>query len=162
VLSTKLSGLNNERCIIVRPNASLTLYHALLFFTGIALVSLIIGVRFMLLGAWFILPIAVLELLLLAFCLKCVLQSNQREESIRIAPDKVLLTRQDAQSQQTHTLSRHWLRVVDEQDANSEDNDWQPHRVFLRSHGQSHEVGSFVNNAEKRELAKLLRQALAQ
>jgi uncharacterized membrane protein len=162
MLSTELSAFTNEQCIIVRPNASLSHYHAILFFAGIALVSLIIGIRFLLLGAWMILPIALVELMLLALCLKCVLRSNQREEFIRIAPDQVLLTQHDAQSQQTHKLSRHWLRVIDDQDVGKKDNDWQPLRVLLRSHGQSHEVGSFVNNAEKRELAKLLRQALAQ
>lgn len=160
MLSTSQSAGDNAQSIIVRPNASLTCYHALLFFTGIALVSLIIGTRFLLLGAWVILPFALLEMLLLAFCLRQVLRSNKRMESIRIAEDHVQLTQQDVWQEQSYRLSRHWLRVIDETGSDAEF-DWQPKRVLLRSHGQSHEIGSFVNNAEKKELIRWLRQALS-
>ncbi len=147
MLTSKHSAATREHSIIVQPNASLNRQSAMLFFVGILLVSLLIAVRFAMLGAWIILPFALAELILLGFCLLTVLKSNLRMESITIKDDMVTVTRKDAVSEESDQFHRYWVQLVSNADKSSV---WQPARLLLRSHGRSVEIGDFINNEEKK------------
>ncbi|OOZ41430.1 DUF2244 domain-containing protein [Solemya elarraichensis gill symbiont] len=147
MLTSKHSAATREHSIIVQPNASLNRQSAMLFFVGISLVSLLIVVRFAMLGAWIILPFSLAELSLLGFCLLKVLKSNQRMESIHIKNDTVTVTRKDAVNEDSTQFHRYWVQLVSNVDKSSV---WRPARLLLRSHGRSREIGNFINNEEKK------------
>jgi len=54
------------------------------------------------------------------------------------------------------TLARVWARVVLERCPKQ----WYPSRLLIRSHGRAVEVGTFLNEEERRRLAEELAQNL--
>lgn len=163
LLTSEHLDSTSEHRITVRPNASLSQRGAYLFFAGIFVVSLTIALRFFVLGAWLILPFALIELGVLAFCLGLVLKSNQRMESIYIKDDGVTLILRDKNSESRLDFHRYWVQLVTEVSGTGKFiSEWHPMRLLLRSHGRSVEIGSFINYKEKKQLEEQLRNALLQ
>ena len=97
---------------------------------------------------------AVLELLVVAWCVVRVWRASACGQVITIAPDGVeISTTAGAQPAHYHP---YWMKVRLQQGR------WPgwPSQLLVGSHGRETEVGAFLNDAERRELARRLMQLL--
>lgn len=141
---------------IIRPNRSLSMRGALLFLCGIGLLTLVIGVRYAMLGAWLILPLQGLEMILLVTVMVMLMRSQDRSETIRVRGDEVQVVKRDRKQLREWTFSRYWARVILQPGAI----EWYPSRLLIRSHGRELEIGSCLVETERQQLAKDLKQVL--
>ncbi|WP_226661275.1 DUF2244 domain-containing protein [Microbulbifer aggregans] len=78
-------------CILLAPNQSLSFSGNLWVFISLVAVSLGISIAFALIGAWMVIPFALLEVVLLAVLFGYVYLEGTRREVIRISDDRVML-----------------------------------------------------------------------
>lgn len=139
---------------VLRPNRSLDWRGNLRFLGLIAAVSLSIAGWFAWLGAWLILPFAGLELLALWFGLYLVAVRGLAKETILIDGDKLEICKGRWQIESRTCLQRCWAQVRLEPANHA----WYPRRLMIRSHGTDTEIGSFLGDAEKEQLARELKR----
>lgn len=131
--------------------------------TGFALVmgvatafGFIIGVAFMLAGAWPVIGFCGLEIGLLYVAFRLNYRAGRRYERIRLTDDG-LQVRQYGPKGETGRWEAEpgWLRVAV--------NEVPPHKgeITLSSHGRAMVIGRFLPPAERREVAEALRAAIA-
>jgi uncharacterized membrane protein len=97
---------------------------------------------------------AVLELVAVAWCVTWVWRASARGQVVTIAPDGVeIKATAGAPPARYHP---YWMKV------RLEPGRWPgwPSRLLVGSHGRETEVGAFLNDAERRELAQRLMQLL--
>ncbi len=97
-----------------------------------------------------------LDVLIMWWAFKRNFRDSEKAERIIAEGDAITLQRLTPTSRDDIRFNRRWLRVELEQDAERE----LVGRLFLRSHGQSHEIASFLGAEERVSLAKALRRAL--
>ena len=97
---------------------------------------------------------AVLVLAAVAWCMAWVWRASARGQIITIAPDGVEITATE-RSPPAH-YHPYWMKV------RLQPGRWPgwPSRLLVGSHGRETEVGAFLNDAERRELAQRLMQLL--
>lgn len=142
----------------LRPNCSLTLRSAAIFFAVIAAVSLAIAGSFAAAGYWPILPIAGLELLGLGAAMWLSMRQGGRRENIRIDDSRVIVQKHAGGREWQCAFARPWTRVDLVPPAAR---NW-PNRLVLRSMGRSVEIGSFLTDEERDELQQRLRHVIGE
>ena len=145
-----------SRRFLIRPNCSLSWRETIQFYLGVLLVSLGIAIAFALRGAWLILPFAGLEMLVLGAALYVVARRAARWQEISINVDSVRVIDQGPGQRQMRSFQRAWAKVIHEDAANKN----HPSRLSIRSHGRSVEIGTCLNETEKRDLAEQLSRAV--
>jgi uncharacterized membrane protein len=102
-------------------------------------------------------PFAALELAVVAYCLHRVWRRSAVGETISLYPEALEVTRMDeaAEPQRFHP---YWVRI----ELRSARRFGWPSRLVLRSHGREVEIGAFLNDAERRQLARRLTDLLLQ
>jgi len=120
-------------------------------------VSLAIGLVFYLAGAWPVVGFLGLDVALLWWALRYN-QTGPQSERISITPHELIVERRERGRSGTETrLIRQWVRIVLEEDADR--NLVGP--LYLVSKELRVEIGRFLGAAERRDLARQLRLALA-
>lgn len=140
-----------EFSAMARRNNSLDSSERFLVFAALFVVSVGIACAFAALGAWLILPFAGLEMLVLFLALRYVDRHAADYERVAIDGDRVEVERHEGGRTQRFELNRYWARVV--ASGNGE-------RLALRSHGRDLEIGHFMNDAQRLELARALKTRL--
>ncbi len=143
--------------IVIRPNRSLTWQQTKLVYAGIVGYSLSIALGLAFLGYWPVLPFAGLELLGLGAAFYWVAWTGRRTELVRVSADTVAvekLPRTEAGVQEFH---RAWAQVQLQRAKLG----WHPSRLVIRSHGNEVDLGGFLNEGERRQLAGELKRAIA-
>jgi uncharacterized membrane protein len=149
---------NGLRRFVLQPNQSISwratcyLLLSLLFIIGV------IAVGLSLMGFWLILPFAGLELAAVTAGLYTVARRGQQREVISIGDEFIRIERGYRHPEQSLTLATHWAKVILERCPRR----WYPSRLLIRSHGQSVEVGRFLNEEERHRLADELVKSLAE
>ena len=97
---------------------------------------------------------AVLELAVVAWFVARVWRASRRGQIVTIAPERVEIAATAGAA--TAHYHPYWMRV------RLEPGRWPgwPSRLWLGSHGRGTEVGAFLNDAERRELAQRLERLL--
>ena len=90
---------------ILRPNRSLSTRGMVWFVAGVGALALFIAMRFVLLGAWMVLPLAVAEIAALGFAFFLVARSGRRCEIIDVDEREHVLDEQDRDAGQKRTDS---------------------------------------------------------
>lgn len=139
------------RCII-RPNASLTWHQVQLWFAAIAFVSMTIASVFALMGAWLILPFAGLEMLALAVTFYLCARRGQLQEVITVQDGHIVIERGRDYPQLSYKFYAAWSKIVVKNNV-AKSNLTQ---VVLRAHGKELEIGRFLGDDERKELAHTL------
>ncbi|MEE4375926.1 MAG: DUF2244 domain-containing protein [Candidatus Competibacteraceae bacterium] len=151
------SDLNDGHCrFVLSPNQSLSWRGSLWFFLSLLLVSSVIAVSMTMLGFWLILPFAGLEMLALGLGLYVVACRCYEREVILIGAEDIRIERGRGYPRQHFTVGRVWARVVLERCPR----DWYPSKLLIRSHGRAVEVGRFLHEEERRQLATALTHSL--
>ena len=149
---------DQRRTFVIAPNQSMSWKELTLAYCIIAGVSLAIAGYFWVHGLTLVLPFSGLELLALGAALYITAWRGGAREVITITDDSVYVETGRARPEQRHDLQRYWTRVVLQRPWVA----WHPSKLLLCSHGREIEVGRFLNEEERRGLAKILQSAIKQ
>lgn len=142
--------------ITLTPHRSLTRQGFIAVMILIAALNLVWGVVFFAIGAWPVVGFAGLDVLIMWWAFRRNFADSEKAERIIAEGDAITLRRMTPAGHSDVQFNRRWLKVELEQDAERE----LIGRLFLRSHGQSHEIASFLGAAERLSLAQALRRAI--
>ncbi|HXB18724.1 MAG TPA: DUF2244 domain-containing protein [Steroidobacteraceae bacterium] len=138
--------------IEIRPNCSLSVRGARLFFVSACVMPSGMGGLLALKGFWPILPFAGLEMALLAWALKVSLERRFHSQTITVTESNVSVESRHRSSTERVVFPRHWAQVKLRRPAAS----LHPSRLTIESHGRQCELGSFLTEEERRGLARRL------
>ena len=138
-------------CFYSRPNSSLTRGQRKKAFWGIAAVTLLIASLFSWLGYWLILPFAGLEVGVLAWAFEALGRRAEDYESVHICGDEILIERRHGENLERRTLNCRWAKLV-----LAGARPGSKVRLALRSSGQETELGAYLTDEARLELAKEL------
>lgn len=151
-------GPEGARRMVLRPNRSLGSAELLLVFAVIAAASsLVAGFSFWQ-GNVFAPLFAILELSVLALCLRLVWLRAGRCEEVIIGPDAVRLRLSDRRGAVEFRFHPSWVRLQEQAPTRR----GHPRKLYLGSHGKRVELGTFLSDEERGELARRLAGLLAQ
>jgi uncharacterized membrane protein len=140
--------------IEIRPNCSLTLRGARVFFASACVMPAGLGGFLALKGFWPVLPFAGLEMALLAWALKVSLERRFHSQIVTVTESNVSVeSRQRLKTERT-VFPRHWAQVKLRRPEAS----LHPSRLTIESHGCQCELGSFLTEEERRGLALRLQR----
>ena len=140
--------------ITLRPNRSLSWRGNVALVCSLAVLALLIGGSFAVLGAWLILPFSGLEIILLFSCLYILARRNAHQEVITFSPEQVRIERGISEPVQEWIYPRSWSSFhVEKPDAN-----WASPIICIRNRGDSLELGSFLNRRDKIKLINTLKR----
>jgi uncharacterized membrane protein len=142
------------RHIDLIPHVSLSVRGAFVFFGSVCLLTLGIAGALTALGYWPVLPFAGAEMLLLGWALKTNMARRFERESISISETEVII--EGSGHSGRIVFPRHWARVKIRRPKST------LHRgqLIIESHGRGHEVGKFLTEEERHQLAAELRRLI--
>lgn len=138
-----------------RPNCSLTGVERRRVFWGMAAVTLLIASVFSWMGYWLILPFAGLEVGVLAWAFDALGRGAGDYESIRICGDEILIERRHGEHLECRTLNCKWVKLV-----LVGTRPGGKVKLALRSCGQETELGAYLTDEARLELAKALQTCI--
>jgi uncharacterized membrane protein len=141
--------------IRLAPHCALSTRGALYFYASACAPPCGVAGLMALRGWWPVLPFAGLEMLLLGAVLWHSLRRRDRGEVITVTDELIEINSQVARKQSI-VFPRHWAQVKLRRAASP----LHPSRLLIMSHGRSFEVGSFLTEEVRRELAGRLRRAV--
>ncbi|HLY45397.1 MAG TPA: DUF2244 domain-containing protein [Stellaceae bacterium] len=128
-------------------------FHVLMGLLG--LVSLVVGIVFLSLGAWPIFGFFGLDVAALYLAFRLSYRSARQREILRLSGEDFTVERIDIYGERrAWRFQPFWLRVVLEERPD------ESNRLFVASHGRSLVIGDFLGAPVRRELAASLRAAL--
>jgi uncharacterized membrane protein len=130
------------------PHCSLTPRTALLFFGSVCFATFGIAGAATIMGYWPVLPFAGAEMLLLGWALKTSMDRRHEHETIDVTESEVVIEYSKGTPRRV-VFPRHWARVKIRRPKSP------LHRAHLviESHGRAYEVGRFLSEEERRQLA---------
>lgn len=138
--------------ITARPNRALSPGSALCVFALVAVVTMLFALGCLLLGAWPVVPFAVVELMAFFLSFRYVWRHGGDYERLSMDDDKILLEMHEPGRDRHMELSGYWTMVL---------LDYMPdghcRRLALRSHGREIEFGRFLNSDERLSLGRQLK-----
>jgi uncharacterized membrane protein len=147
--------LTDAHHIDLSPNCSLSSRGAVLFFASVCAPTFGIAGAATVLGFWPVLPFAGLEMLLLGWALYSNMQRRHEHESIDVSETQVVVEYSRGETRR-FVFPRHWARVKIRRPKSP------LHRCHLviESHGRGCEVGKFLTEEERHQLAAELRRLI--
>lgn len=138
-----------------RPNHSLTRTQERLAFWSLAVLCFATAIGFALLGYWLILPFAGLEVGLLAWAFERLRSRVGDYETLTIEGDVVVLEWHAGTRRERREMNRQWVRVVC--DCSTPGRNCH---LSVSSHGRETEVGQYLSDEARLQLAATLRSKL--
>lgn len=137
----------------LRRNCSLSPRQVARAYAVLCLGSLAVALGFLLHGIWFVLAFSLLELALVGLALLVYARHATDHERIALSESGLLVTCVQADHRELVRLDPLWTRVVvpDER---------RRTLIQLESRGVKVEIGRFVDDTRRRQVARELRQAL--
>lgn len=138
-------------CLVLQPNASPSWLGALILFACVAIPSLSLSLYLGFSGFWYFLPVSLAVLAGLAAGLWVGYWRTQLREVVSVEGESIAIERGHHHPEERHEFQRGWAQVViepaDRQDHN---------RLYIRSHGRAVEIGAFLDDEERRDVAQKL------
>jgi uncharacterized membrane protein len=141
---------------VLAPNCSISWSELLLFYLLTCLVALAVGLFFTLQGLWLVLPFSGLEMLALGAGLYLTSRKVYRREVITLDPEHTRIEKGVQRIDQSWDFKTPWIQVIDE----LPDSGSPRRKLTISMYGESVEVGSFLANSEKDELAFQLKDCI--
>jgi len=155
VVATQAAGSRDPALRIeLSPNGALTPASARAFVGGLACVTFGTAVFFALHGLWPVLPFAGLEIALLWWAVRASMRAARQRELIVITDDRIVVERRGPAVPSRLVFARHWATVT----LRGPSLMLHPSRLTIESHGRACEVGRFLTEDERRDLAARLRR----
>lgn len=137
----------------LQRNCSLTPRQAGLAYALMCCCSLTVALVFLLQGVWIVFGFALVELSLVGLALVVYARHAVDHERIALSEHCLLVESVQADERRMARLDPLWTRVVVREE-------WRRPRVQLESRGVAVEIGRFVGDARRRQVAHELRLAL--
>jgi len=134
-----------HRDILIRPNSSLPRRWVWQVVVIISFPSVFLAIWLFAMGAWLVLPFALLQVGLIIWGFRKYRWRAAWRERIRIFDDKIIIERGHGRCEEKIELPRHWSRVALE----SPDDRLKPNRLVLRTGMQTCEVASCLTDSER-------------
>jgi len=146
----------NEAQFVLHPHRSLPPSGFLIMMALISAVSFVMGVVFLLLGAWPVFGFFGLDVALIYFAFKLNYRSGREYETVHLTPDLLRLTNVDPTGKRKEfECNPYWARVncrVDRPDGRTS--------LWLSAQGKAVRFGHFLTDDERRNFADALTGAL--
>lgn len=139
----------------MRPSRSLDRRSFWLMIAGVSLIFLLMGVRFLMLGAWPILPFMLADIALLAWAMRASYRSGRASEHLRLDSEGLEFIRIAAHGQARRTRLEPWLARVELEELGEAEN-----RLWLRAGDRRLRLGSFLSPAERAAIADVIDDGL--
>ncbi|HZU90934.1 MAG TPA: DUF2244 domain-containing protein [Stellaceae bacterium] len=121
----------------------------------LGMLSLIVGITFVAVGAWPVVGFFGLDVALVYLAFRLSYRSARQRETLRLFDDAFTVERVGVRGdRRTWRFQPFWLRVVLEERPD------ESNRLYVASHGRSLAIGDFLAPAVRRELAITLRDVL--
>jgi len=141
---------------ILTPHRSLSPRGFTAVMGGFAGLSLAVGTGFFLAGAWPVLGLCGLEILLVYVAFRINFRAARMYETVTVTRDDLHVARVSPRGDAQHwRFQPAWLQVF------MEDPPRHDSQLTLRSHGRSLTIGTFLTARERAEFARALQAALA-
>ena len=140
----------------IRPNASMSPRNLVVAVICLAVVCLTIGLAFLSMGLWLVLPFAGLEIFAVGVAVGYTIRRSAETEIISIQESDVSVTKTNGNKSRHSIFPRYWTRVRLERSQNG----LRQSRLMIGSHGRFVEVGASTTDEARIELAAVLKQAL--
>lgn len=140
--------------ITLRPNNSLTWSAAKFFLGTLFAISLAIAISFTWQGYWVILFFTVIEMSVVGICFYYILQRSNLQEVVRFSALEVVLERGARRPETRYVWQRFFTKVLVHKPQRAGDTT----RVSLRHRSEEHEIGAFLNAADKTALIEALQR----
>lgn len=154
MVETQINQHDHRGHIVLSPNLSVPWRDNLLFLYVVCSIALCIGISFSLLGMWMVLPFTGLEVIALVAVVYYVGHKCHRIEVISVEDGCVQVEQGYTRPQSSWRSELFWTRLI----VLPQERPWHPLRVFLRGRDDQIEIGTFLNDDDKRILIKQLRQ----
>ena len=141
--------------IDLQPHCSLSTRGAALFFGSVCLPTFGIAGIATALGYWPILPFAGAEMLLLGWALRSNMQRRFDREAIDVSESEIVIEYARGTPRRV-VFPRHWAQVK----IRRPNSPFHRSHLVIESHGRAYEVGKFLTEEERRQLAAGLRQLI--
>jgi uncharacterized membrane protein len=140
----------------IRPDASMSPRNLAVTVICLTFVCVTIGLGFLSMGLWLVLPFAGLEIFAVGVAVGYTIRRSADCEIISIQDAEVTVTKTNGSRSSRSIFPRYWTRVRLER---------RPHqlhrsRLVLGSHGRFVEIGAGTTDKAKDELAAALKQAI--
>ena len=157
MISNDFDSSSGRFMIVLRPNQSWTWRANLYLIASLLVVSLGIGIFFVLQNNWLILPFTLAEVALVAACLYYCVRRTHQQEVITLTQDAVILERGIRQPDERQRFHRYFTRFFVKPPR------YRGHRqtISLRCRDEETEIGSFLSEQEKQQLIRTLREVIA-
>lgn len=142
----------NSFRVTFKPNSALTADNKIKVVILLAIIPLLIGVGFSLVGAWLVMPFVGLEILALAIAFYYINNHEADYESISIDGDSLVVERSTSQQVSQDVINPYWVKILQHKLPNGE------LHLYLQSHGKEIEVGRYLTSEQRELLAKQLKQ----
>jgi uncharacterized membrane protein len=154
----RVDKVNSSDCyrFVLSPNCSISWSELVAFYLFTCLVALAVGLFFTLQGLWLVLPFSGLEMVALGLGLHLTSRKVYRKEVITLDQDRTRIEKGVLQVDQCWGFETSWVRLLDEPPGASN----RRRRLALGAHGKYVEVGNFLDNSEKDELAFQLKDCI--
>ncbi len=148
----KLSGVYFERVLLPHRSLPPRGFHLMMLFLG--LVSVAVGIGFVLAGAWPVCGFFGLDVLALYLAFRLSYRSARQKEVLRLADDDFTVERVNIYGERaTWRFQPFWLRIILEERSD------ESNRLVIASHGRSLVIADFLGAPMRRELARSLSAA---
>ena len=160
MIRSTFDSANSAAIIVLQPNCSWTWRANLYLIGSLLLVSLSSGLVLLYLGYWLILLFTILEISLLAACLHYCVRKTHRQEVLRFSSDRLVIETGSRQPHERVNVPRFFARFFVQPAQHRGQRKSVALRFQLKNQKQEFEVGSFLGDAEKDQLVRLLQRTI--
>ncbi len=142
---------------VIQPHRSLPLHGFFLLMATMGGLAFLLGILFVLLGAWPVVGFLGLGVVLVWFAFRANYRDAHAEETVDVSPSEILVRRISARGAKAEwRFNPYWARLHVERD--EED---MVRCLALTSHGRRLEIADWLSPPEKADFAAALSKALA-
>ncbi len=140
---------------VLQPHRSLPPRGFVVLMLVLAGLSFVVSLIFVLYGAWPVMPFFGVDVLLVYLAFRINYRRAKLREELRLTEESLIVERVGIKGERARwQFQPFWLRLI------FEEKDEHTNRLVLASHGRSLVVGSFLGPAERRSVARGLKDAL--
>lgn len=149
--------MSEQRSFILTPNPAMRWHHLLLVYFVITFITLLIGVIFFMMGYTLILPFCGLDVIGLGAALYVSAHKSKLREVVTLSENKIAVESGYEYPERMQEFTGPWTKVI----LQKNNSRWLPSQLLIRSEGKQLEIGHFLNETERIELANELKKAIS-
>ncbi|MCK4833625.1 MAG: DUF2244 domain-containing protein [Gammaproteobacteria bacterium] len=156
MVETSINQSTGLVTIVLKPNNSSSWQFNMKIVISLAATAFFISAYLAMQGLWLVFPFAMLAVAALFTSLYLRMRDNIKTEVITFDENTVLVERGSYHAEKSWKYQRLWTKIFIKKPTTR----GYPKQIFIRSHGEELELGSFLNKKDKEILIKDLKTAV--